>query len=288
MTMLGPTLAVALTLALGQAVESPPAPAPAAAPPAPAPAPAYPWHPGEQMDFEATYLGFTIGKSRMSVGPVEDGAVLVQLASGPAGLSSALKFHQTLQSLLDLATLLPRSSVHDASEPGGYKHTDTTRHDRANHKATVREKGRFDNTYEIDVPPEALDFLSMVFRLRTLPLPDGATHAFQVLAGRKVTTVVATVVKRERVKTDAGKFAAIKVRIPTRFDGKFSEKSPTHVWFSDDERRVVVKLSVDFAVGHGDAELVSYQPGQVTPAPGPAPGPAAGPATPPAETAPTP
>jgi hypothetical protein len=282
MTMLGPTLAVALTLALGQAVESPPAPAPAAAPPAPAPAPAYPWHPGEQMDFEATYLGFTIGKSRMSVGPVEDGAVLVQLASGPAGLSSALKFHQTLQSLLDLATLLPRSSVHDASEPGGYKHTDTTRHDRASHKATVREKGRFDNTYEIDVPPEALDFLSMVFRLRTLPLPDGATHSFQVLAGRKVTTVVATVVKRERVKTDAGKFAAIKVRIPTRFDGKFSEKSPTHVWFSDDERRVVVKLSVDFAVGSGYAELVRYQPGQAVPAPAP------GPATPPAETAPTP
>jgi hypothetical protein len=284
MTMLGPTLAVALTLALGQAVAPPPLPAPAET--APGPAPALPWNPGEQMDFEATYLGFTIGKSRMSVGPVEDGAVLVQLASGPAGLSSALKFHQTLQSTLDLATLLPRSSVHDASEPGGYKHTDTTRHDRAAHKATVREKGRFDNTYEIDVPPEALDFLSMVFRLRTLPLPDGASHSFQVLAGRKVTTVVATVVKREQVKTDAGKFAAIKVRIPTRFDGKFSEKSPTHVWFSDDERRVVVKLSVDFAVGSGYAELVRYQPGPASPAP--APGPAPGPAAPPAEPAPTP
>jgi hypothetical protein len=284
MTMLGPTLAVALTLALGQAVEPPPLPATAET--APAPAPALPWRPGEQMDFEATYLGFTIGKSRMSVGPVEDGAVLVQLASGPAGLSSALKFHQTLQSTLDLATLLPRSSVHDASEPGGYKHTDTTRHDRAAHKATVREKGRFDNTYEIDVPPEALDFLSMVFRLRTLPLPDGASHSFQVLAGRKVTTVVATVVKRELVKTDAGKFAAIKVRIPTRFDGKFSEKSPTHVWFSDDERRVVVKLSVDFAVGSGYAELVRYQPGQAAPAP--TPGPAPGPAALPAEPAPTP
>ena len=201
---------------------------------------------------------------------------------GPAGLSSALNFHQTLQSTLDLATLLPRASVHDASEPGGYKHTDTTRYDRAADKATVREKGRFDNTYEIDVPPEALDFVSMVFRLRTLPLPDGATHTFQVLAGRKVTTVVASVVKRERVKTDAGKFAAVKVRIPTRFDGKFSEKSPTHVWFSDDERRVVVKLSVDFAVGHGEAELVSYQPGQAPSEP------AVPAATPPADPASSP
>jgi Protein of unknown function (DUF3108) len=284
MTLLGPTVAFALTLALGQAAEPSPLPAPAAA--EPAPAWTYPWHPEERMDFEVHYLGFTIGKSRMSVGPVEDGAVLVQLASGPAGLSAALKFHQTLQSTLDLATLLPRSSVHDASEPGGYKHTDTTRHDRAAHQATVREKGRFDNTYQIDVPPEALDFVTMVFRLRTLPLPDGASHTFQVLAGRKIANVVATVVKREQVKTDAGRFAAIKVRIPTRFDGKFSEKSPTHVWFSDDVRRVVVKLSVDFAVGHGVAELVRYQPGQAPP--GPAVEPVPVPATPPAEPAPSP
>jgi len=270
MSMIGPTLAFALALALGQANE----PTPHPAVPAPALAPAFaavPWHPEERMDFEVHYLGFTIGRSRLSVGRVEDGAVQVQLSSGPAGMTSALNFHQTLQSTLDLATLLPRASLHDASEPGGYKHTDTTRYDRPAGKATVREKGRFDNTYEIEVPPDALDFVTMVCRLRTLPLPDGATHTFKVLAGRKINVVVASVVKRERVKTDAGKFMTVKVRIPTRFDGKFSEKSPTHVWFSDDERRVVVKINVDFAVGSGEAELVAYQSGQAPAAPSPAP-----------------
>jgi hypothetical protein len=285
MSMLGPILAIALSLAPGQAADAPPPPATPGPVLAPAPGPApVPWRPEEQMDFEVHYLGFTIGKSRMSVGRLEDGAVQVQLASGPAGITSALSFHQTLQANLDLATLLPRSTLHDASEPGGYKHTDTVRYDRATDVATVREKGRYDKTYEIEVPPEALDFVTMVFRLRTLPLPDGATHAFKVLAGRKVNTVVASVVKRERVKTDAGKFQAIKVRIPTRFDGKFNEKSPTHVWFSDDERRVLVKLSVDLAVGSGYAELVRYQPGQ---APSdPAVGPAAGPTPPSPEPAP--
>lgn len=280
--MIGPTLAAALAVALGLAAEPPPLPA--------APAPAFalapvPWRPEERMDYEVHYLGFTIGKSRMSVGRIDGGAVQVQLSSGPAGMTSGLNFHQTLQSDLDLATLLPRSSVHDASEPGGYKHTDTTRYHRPSNMATVREKGRFDKTYQLEVPAEALDFLTVVFRLRTLPLPDGATHTFKVLAGRKVATVVASVVKRERVKTEAGKFAAVKVRIPTRFDGKFSEKSPTFVWFSDDERRVVVKLSVDFAVGSGQAELVNYQPGQAPT--GPALGPAAGPAAPSPEPAPS-
>ena len=273
MLMTGPILALALALAPGQATAPPPLPAAAPA------LAAVPWRPEERMDFEVHYLGFTIGKSRLSVGRVEDGAAQVQLSSGPAGMTSALNFHQTLQSNIDLATLLPRSSLHDASEPGGYKHTDTTRYDRPAGKATVREKGRFDNTYEIEVPPDALDFVTMVCRLRTLPLPDGASHTFKVLAGRKINTVVASVVKREQVKTDAGKFAAVQVRIPTRFDGKFSEKSPTYVWFSDDERRVVVKLSVDFAVGSGEAELAAYRPGEPLARPAEVPA-----ATPPAPT----
>jgi hypothetical protein len=273
MAMLGSplTLAVLLAAAPPLVAGSPPPPVEAAA--------VLPWGPEERMDFEVHYLGLTIGKSRMSVGRITDGVVAVQLTSGPAGVTSGLKFHQTLVSNLDLATLLPRSTIHDASEPGGYKHTDTARYDRATHLATVREKGRFDNTYEVEVPPMALDFLTMVFRLRTLPLPDGASHTFQVLAGRKINTVVASVVKRELVKTDAGKFAAVQVRIPTRFDGKFSEKSPTYVWFSDDERRVVVKLSVDFAVGSGEAELAAYRPGE--PLARPAEVPAATPPAPP-------
>jgi len=82
-----------------------------------------------------------------------------------------------------------------------------------------------------------------------------------VLAGRKVSTVVAEVVGREQVTTGAGRFATVKVRIPTGFAGKFGEKSPSLVWYSDDWRRVVVKLSVDFVIGRAEARLTHYQPG---------------------------
>ena len=36
----------------------------------------------------------------------------------------------------------------------------------------------------------------------------------------------------------AGGFDAIKVKVPTGFDGKFQEKSPTFLWLSDDARRL--------------------------------------------------
>jgi Protein of unknown function (DUF3108) len=267
MLMLGPTLAIALAVALG-------------APPMPAlPWPgAVPWLPDERMDLQIDYLGITMGKARISVARTEDGVTPIRLVTRSAGLMAVLTFRQTMVSLVDVATLLPRSSVLDAAEPGGYKHTDTARFDRVANKVTVREKGRFDNTYEIDVPPGTLDFVTLVFHLRMLPLSDGATHTFQVLSGRKVSKVVATVTKREQVKTAAGTFPTVKVRVPTGFDGKFSEKNPTYVWFSDDDRRVVVRISADFAVGRAEAELTSYQPGQ--PVVGPTIGPAQEPAAP--------
>jgi hypothetical protein len=253
MSMPGLPLAIALALALG------------APPPAPVP-----WGPNERMELEIDYLGITMGRAQISVGPSRDGVTPVQLSSRSAGLAAIVTFRQTLVSELDDATLLPRASVLDALEPGDYRHTDTARFDRAAGQATVREKGRFDHTYLIEVPARTIDFMALVFTLRTLPLPDGATHAFQVLAGRKVSAVVATVVKREQVTTDAATFSTVKVRIPTGFDGKFSEKNPTYVWFSDDPRRVVVKISADFAIGRASARLTRYQPGDhegVAPAP---------------------
>ena len=54
--------------------------------------------------------------------------------------------------------------------------------------------------------------------------------------------------------------------------GKFSEKNPTYVWFSDDPRRVVVQISSDFAIGRANARLVHYQPGQQVEEPAVVPG----------------
>jgi hypothetical protein len=164
---------------------------------------------------------------------------------------------------------LPRSGSLDAVE-GSYRHTDTAQYDRTSSKATVREKGKYDNTYVIDVPQDTLDFVSLVYRLRSLPLPDGQKYDFHVLAGRTVNPIAAQVLRREEVETKAGKFKAVKVRVPTGFSGKFSEKNPTFVWFSDDDRRIVVRITANFSIGNATANLTGYTPGTPPPPP-PAP-----------------
>ncbi len=259
----------ALILATGLAV--PPVPA-APAPAAPAPAattpgvaaPAAPdlptQRPGESMSLDVS-LGFLkAGESRIWVGRRVGPLLPVFLQSQSAGLASIVTLKTQLVSNLDVTTGLPRSSRLEGIEPS-YRHVDTASFDRARDVATVREVGRFDNTYEIPVPPGTLDFVALVFLLRALPLPDGASHEFHVLAGRTVAAVVATVEGRERVKTPAGEFDAVKVRVPTGLTGKFSEKSPTFIWFSDDARRIVVRISADFSIGRATALLTSYTPG---------------------------
>jgi hypothetical protein len=261
------------------------APAPAsepasAAPAAPSPGPDAPGgapaedpvthHPvvaprsNEAMEFSVSYLGVRVGKVRLFVGNVDETVAPVFLQAQTSSVLSFITLRQQLATYLDVGTGLPRSATLDAVE-GSYRHSDTTKFDRIAHKATVRVRGKHDNTYVVDTPPGTIDFVGLVYRLRTLPLEDGARYAFPVLAGRRLNAVVAEVVGRETVETKIGTFRTVKVRVPTGLTGKFSEKNPTHVWFSHDERRMVVRITSDFAVGHATATLVSYAPGTPPP-----------------------
>jgi hypothetical protein len=264
-------LTIALILCLPLA--APAAGAPPAAPSAAAPTPPDAARPetaiarpvrvpraNETMEFNVAYLGIRVGKVRLFVGSVDATVAPVFLQAQTSSLAAIVTLRQQLATYLDVATGLPRSASLDAVE-GSYRHSDTVQFDRSANKATVREKGKYDNTYVIDTPPGTIDFVGLVYALRGLPLDAGARHAFPVLAGRHLQAVTAEVVGRETIETRVGDFRTVKVRVPTGFTGKFSEKNPTHIWFSDDERRIVVRITSDFAVGHATATLASYAPG---------------------------
>jgi hypothetical protein len=219
----------------------------------------------ETMEFSVSYLGIPMGKARITVGDVGPAVAPVFLLAQTSSVLSFITIRQHLSTYLDLETGLPRSAAIEAVE-GSYRHTDTVQFDRVANKATVRVRGKYDNTNVVDVPPGTTDFVGLVFRLRALPLAAGDRHEFPVLAGNKLKTVTAEVVGRESLSTKVGEFQTVKVRVPTGLSGKFSEKNPTHVWFSDDARRIVVRIQSDFAIGHATAGLVAYTPGAVPPA----------------------
>lgn len=223
---------------------------------------ALPFAPGENTELAVDYLGVKVGLARISVGSPAGELMPVLIQARTGGLVGFLDVREHLTSNLERETLLPRTATLEAVELG-YRHGSHTSFDREAGTATVISRGKSTSTAQVAIARDAVDFVAMVFRLRTLPLAAGARHAFTVLAGTKVHEVVAEVVGRDEVETRAGTFWAWKVRVPTGFGGKFSEKDPTFLWFSDDERRVLVRLSADFAIGRAAANLVAYQPGRV-------------------------
>jgi hypothetical protein len=222
----------------------------------------------ERMDYTVKYLGITIGKARLFSGKVDVTTAPIFLQAQTASIAAIVTLKQQLASYVDPATGLPRSGQLDAVE-GSYRHTDTVTHDRMENRATVREKSSTgkDETRSFALPPGTIDFVSLVYRLRHVPLEPGTKYLFHVLTGRILSTAQVEVVGREELDTGIGKVRTIKVRVPTAFAGKFAEKNPSFVWLTDDARRVVARITTDFSIGHATASIDSYTPGEAPPAP---------------------
>jgi hypothetical protein len=246
------TAVVTILLALS-AAQAPSRPAPGGAVPAR-------WT-GEKMEFTIGYLGITAGRARIVVGRREGSLLPVFLEARTSGPGAAVvDFRQQLATYLDVATGLPRRATMLSIEPQ-YRRTVTTRFDRDAGTATVQTRGRHVRAQEVAVPGGALDFVALVFQLRARPLAPGERHTFHVLSGTRLAEVVVEVQGRERLETASGERAAVKVRVPTDFSGRFSEKSPTYVWFSDDAQRIILRIQTEFAIGAAAAKLVSYDRG---------------------------
>lgn len=218
--------------------------------------------PGERIDLSIDYLGIHTGKAQITVGTPEGSIWPVVALARTEGVAKVIDIREHLVSYWDAETRLPRGSDLSAMEIGD-RHVDSARFDRERGKATVRvlRKGR--NSEDIyDVPRDVHDIASALLWLRLQPLEDGGHYQVPVLGGRRVFTLLADVVGREPISTEAGAFDAVKVQVRTAFDGKFSTKRDTFIWFSADSRHVPVRLSAEFAVGSLVVSLTGYRPGE--------------------------
>lgn len=225
---------------------------------------ASPFPPGERMGFSIDYLGMRMGTASISVGSPGDRGVPVKLEAHTTGLAGAVyDFRESLVSWLDPETGLPTYFEINIREKS-WKHYDTVEYDRHAGQAIVIQRGKTTSRNVVgEMPADALDFVAMVFQLRRMALEPGTRRTFTVLMGnRKPHEVVAEVMDREDIDTKIGRVPALKIRVPTGFTGKFSEKNPTYLWLSDDPRKIVVKITTDFSFGSAAANLVSYTAGE--------------------------
>lgn len=106
-----------------------------------------------------------------------------------------------------------------------------------------------------------LDDVSFLYWSRTLPLEVGATYEFGRYFKDEGNPVVIKVLRRQTVTVPAGTFNTIVVRPLIRTSGLFSEGGEAEVYFTDDERRLIVMVRTKFSIANMTMQLESYRPG---------------------------
>lgn len=144
---------------------------------------------------------------------------------------------------------------------GSYRRDEWLSFDYAGHKyhgqVQKKEEPRpIEGALEIPV----LDMLSSLYYVRAQKLQIGQDIVFDIVNREKQYPLVVKVLKKERVKTAAGRFDCVLVEPQIRGEGIFVSKGKSlKVWLTDDEYKMPVKMKVEVFIGSVSAELLEFK-----------------------------
>ena len=109
--------------------------------------------------------------------------------------------------------------------------------------------------------PEPLDDVSFFYFVRTVPLNIGETYTYDRYFQPDKNPVVVKVLRREKIKVEAGTFNTIVLQPIIKSGGLFAEGGEALIWVTDDDRRIMVQLKAKMPVLRSlDLFLTSYTP----------------------------
>lgn len=233
----------------------PPAkPAPSLSPKAPLREQPVPFKTGETLTYDVGWSSFlTAGTVTVAViekRPSSSSTAYAILAEGrPSSLLSRLySVSYKTDTLLDARSLLPqRGSLF--SQEGRRQRTKVTTFDHAARKARYEVRTATLVRKDIAIESRTLDALSALYVLRASPLRTGDRFNMSICDNGNLYKVSIAVGGPELITTGIGEISALRVT-PT-IDAPAGE-SPGRgfvIWFSNDARRLPVRMEAQFVVG---------------------------------------
>lgn len=234
--------------------------------PSPAPAAEVPFADGEKTTYDVSWSAMSAGQATLSV-RASRGASGIEAWSARADAtpSSMLSTLYTLryhaESTFDARTLLPRQGLVDGTE-GRRRRIRRTTFDRAARKAKYSVTIGDTVSRTVDIDPQSHDVLSVLYRIRALPLAPGYRTRIPVCDNGHRYTFEIAVSERTTLKTPLGDLPAWKITpVVTGEDGK-AEPGQKTLWLSADARRLLLRVESTLAVGKVTLTLASYVPGR--------------------------
>jgi hypothetical protein len=215
---------------------------------------------GETLDYTLTWLKVTGGSARMTIAPLpgtESRYRITSVAKSSRGFR-LFRFRDEIETVVTRDEFSTVSYQKKQDERGDKKQESTVIDPDGN---VLRNKSTWNNKprrFKIQNP--VLDPISVIYYLRTLDLTPGKTYELRLLADGKRYNVHAKVTRREVLQTDAGTFKTVVVEPIMEADGVEREEK-LYIWFSDDDRRLPVRIRTDVNVGSITATLKAVTPG---------------------------
>lgn len=215
---------------------------------------------GETLDYSLTWLRVTGGTARMTVTqPSDDRFVITSVAHSTPRFSRFFRVRDRVETTIAREDFSTLRYVKQLDEDGDKIEEVTT---VENGIATRKRK----KVKKVAVPRPVFDPISVIYYLRTVDLAPGKSHEFTIVADGKVYTVRTRVIRRETIQTPAGRFATVVVE-PEMKSGGVPRSERMLIWYSDDERRLPVRIRTEVKIGAITATLRRVQGGVGSPDP---------------------
>ncbi len=217
---------------------------------------------GEQLTYEISWLNITAGTAVMSVIAAGlDGdrplAKLVTTAQSRPAITRFFPVDNRVESLLDPATLLPEHLVFKRREGKKKEDIEYLFHQQTG-TVTVLKGG---TTEILEMPSGTHDIISCLYYARsTLSFQPGSSLTMNIYHDKKNRKVDVLVEEIEMVSGLWGEVEAARVLVIMPFQGLFLNQGNIRLWFTNDDRRIPVRMKAKVIIGSIVADLVSGLP----------------------------
>ena len=219
---------------------------------------------GETLDYTVTWMKVTGGTARMTISPLDDAQYrITSVVKSGGGLGRLFKIRDEIETTVAREDFSTLKIVKKLDERGDKMLETITIEDGIAYRK--RKKVR-----KTPVPRPVFDSISVIYYFRTLELAPGKSYELNLIDGGKLYTVHGNVVKREQITTSMGTFNALLVE-PQMASAGVQREERLFIWYSDDERRLPLRIRTEVKFGSVTATLNKVTEGVTASDPPPLP-----------------
>ena len=116
-------------------------------------------------------------------------------------------------------------------------------------KKKAKGKPEQNKKKEWEIESYAQNVISAIFYLRNFKLEVGKKLSFRVADAGKNLIFRGEVLRKEKLKTEAGEFDTIVVQPRFEIDGAFKQVGDVFIWLTDDDRKFPIRIDAKIKIG---------------------------------------